>query len=252
VDLGLSGRVYITTGSTSGLGEACATQLLAEGAKVIISSRDQTRVDAAVAKFDVEHPGQVIGVAADLAESDSASRLIAAAMDEWGSVDGLILSGGGPPSGGVLSADDSQWAAAFESVFLGPLRLAREAAGVMKSGSCIGIVLSGSVYSPIPGIALSNGFRPGLAMALKTLSDELSGTGVRTVGLVPGRIETTRTLELDAANPEVSRKRNAAIPAGRLGTTEEFAKVATFMVSPAASYVNGTNIVIDGGSKRAL
>jgi 3-oxoacyl-[acyl-carrier protein] reductase len=113
-------------------------------------------------------------------------------------------------------------------------------------------VLSGSVYAPIPGLALSNGLRPGLAMALKTLSDELGDAGIRTVGLVPGRIATARTIELDSAHPEVSRKRNAAIPAGRLGTAEEFAKVAAFMLSPAASYVNGTCVVVDGGARRGF
>lgn len=252
MDLGLKDRVFIVTGASSGLGEACAAALLAEGANVLIASRDQSRIDIAVSRLAVGASGEVIGLAADLTDPTSPSRLVDRAMDEWGRVDGLLISGGGPPVAGVLAATDEQWREAFETIVLGPLRLAREAAAVMKEGSCIGVVLSGSVYAPIPGLAMSNGLRPGVAMALKTLSDELADTGIRTVGLVPGRIETARTIELDSADPEVSARRNKAIPAGRLGTPEEFARVAAFMLSPAASYVNGTNIVIDGGARRAL
>lgn len=252
MDLGMTDRVYLTTGSTSGLGEACAAALLAEGARVVISSRDHSKVDRAVAGFAASHPGRVIGVSADLVDPRSASMLVDRAVAEWGRLDGALISGGGPPSAGVMTADDSQWASAFESVFLGPLRLAREVASVMESDGCVGMVLSGSVYSPIPDLALSNGLRPGLAMALKSLSDELGGTGKRTVGLVPGRIQTARTIEVDAASPEVSLRRNQAIPAGRLGTPEEFARVAAFMMSPAASYVNGTCVVVDGGTRRGI
>lgn len=245
-------RVYLTTGSTTGLGEACAAALLDEGARVVIASRDQSRVDASVAALEAKHPGRVIGVVADLVDPTAASRLVGRTLEEWGRIDGLLVSGGGPPVVGVMAASDAQWTEAFHSVFLGPLRLAREVAAVMEHGSCIGFVLSGSVYAPIPELALSNGLRPGLAMALKSLSDELGETGIRTVGLVPGRIGTARTIELDSAHPEVSRRRNLAIPAGRLGTPEEFARVAAFMLSPAASYVNGTCIVVDGGAKRTL
>lgn len=252
MDLGLNNRVYIVSGATSGLGHACATALLSDGARVVISSRDQLRVDTAVLKFDEQFPGQVLGVSADLTDAEAPAILIESAMEKWGQIDGLLVSGGGPAVAPVLKATDAQWRDSFESVFLGPLRLAREVAAEMKDGGCISMVLSGSVYAPIPELAMSNGLRPGLAMALKTLSDELAGTGIRTVGLVPGRIETARTLELDSANPEVSARRNRAIPAGRLGTPEEFARVAAFMLSPAASYVNGTCVVIDGGTKRSL
>jgi len=252
MDLGLKERVYIVTGSTSGLGEACASALLAEGARVVISSRDQARVDSAVAGFENSYPGQVRGVVADLTDPGAPAALIASALEGWGKIDGLLVSGGGPPVAGVLAATDEQWKQSFESVFLGPLRMAREVAAHMTDGGCISMVLSGSVYAPIPELALSNGLRPGLAMALKTLSDELGGTGVRTVGLVPGRIETARTIELDSAHPDVSARRNKAIPTGRLGTPEEFARVAAFMLSPAASYVNGSCVVIDGGAKRSL
>jgi len=252
MDLGLADRVYIVTGATSGLGAACVAQLLAEGARVLISSRDQSRVTAAVVEHNEKYPGQVCGVAIDIVDPEAPGALARLALAEWGRIDGLLVSGGGPPSTGFLGATDDQWRAAFDSVFLGPLRIAREIASQLSAGGCIGVVLSGSVYSPIPELALSNGLRPGVAMALKTLSDELAGTGIRTVGLVPGRIETARTLELDSAQPEVSARRNSAIPAGRMGTPTEFARVAAFMLSPAASYVNGTNIVIDGGVKRSL
>lgn len=251
MDLGLKDRVYVTTGSTSGLGGACAETLLVEGARVVVSSRDKDRVDSSVKSLERRYPGQVRGVIADLVNADASSRLVGEALNTWGRLDGVLLSGGGPPVAGIMAATDEQWTDAFASVFLGPLRVARHAASVMDDGGCIAMVLSGSAFAPIPELALSNGLRPGIAMALKTLSDELAGTGIRTVGLVPGRISTSRTIELDSAHPEVSARRNNAIPAGRLGTPEEFARVAAFMVSPAASYVNGTSIVIDGGARRA-
>lgn len=252
MDLGLKDRVYIVTGSTSGLGKACAAALLGEGARVVVASRDQARVDAAVANFEERHPGQVRGVIVDLIDPEAPHHLVTSALQGWGQIDGLLVSGGGPPVAGVMTATDEQWKDSFDTVFLGPLRVARAVAAKMTAGGCISMVLSGSVYAPIPELALSNGLRPGLAMALKTLSDELGGTGIRTVGLVPGRIETARTIELDSAHPEVSERRNKAIPTGRLGTPEEFARVAAFMLSPAASYVNGTCVVIDGGAKRSL
>jgi len=252
MDIGLKDRVYIVTGGTSGLGRACVAALLADGALVVIASRDKMRVESTVSEFEESHAGQVLGMVADLVDPSVPARLIQGAVQKWGRIDGLLVSGGGPPVAEATVATDAQWRDSFESIFVGPLRLAREAAAEMKPGGCISMVLSGSVYSPISNLALSNGLRPGLAMALKTLSDEIGETGIRTIGLVPGRIETSRTLEVDSAHPEVSARRNRAIPLGRLGTPEEFARVAAFMLSPAASYVNGTCIVIDGGAKRSL
>src|SRR5690606_3115930 len=109
VDLGLDGRVYIVTGATSGLGEACAAALLGDGARVLIASRDQSRVDDALARLGGGGPGRIVGIEADLADPEVAARLTDRAMGEWGQIDGLLISGGGPPVIGIVSATDAQW-----------------------------------------------------------------------------------------------------------------------------------------------
>jgi 3-oxoacyl-[acyl-carrier protein] reductase len=140
-------------------------------------------------------------------------------------------------------------------VFLGAVRLAREVGAALPAGGSLGLVLSSSVRAPLPEMAISNGLRPGLAGLAKTLADELGPRGVRVNGLLPGRIATDRSLELDAASgdPEGARRRSeSAIPLRRYGEPAEFGRVAAFVLSPAASYVTGTMIAVDGGMMRAL
>jgi len=140
-------------------------------------------------------------------------------------------------------------------VFLGAVRLARAAAAVLGKGGVIGFVLSGSVYEPIPGLAISNGLRPGLAGFAKTLATELGPRGIRVVGLLPARIDTDRVRELDAlsGDPEAARARSeASIPLRRYGTPEEFGRTAAFLLSPAASYLTGLMLPVDGGAMHAI
>lgn len=251
MDLGLSGKTAVVTGASSGIGLACAQLLLQEGARVMITGRG-TRVLETAARLEEQHPGRAAGLVADLAQPDVGERVARELAGRWGAPDIVLCSGGGPASSSVLDTPDEQWREAFESVFLGPLRVIRAVAPSMTAGGAIGLVLSSSVYSPIANLALSNGIRPGLAMAAKTLSDELAPRGIRVVGLIPGRIATERTLDVDRASPEVSARRNSAIPLGRLGTAEEFAAVAVFAMSPVASYLTGTNVVVDGGALRRV
>lgn len=253
MDLGLDGRVYILTGASRGLGAACARALVAEGARLVVSSRDERSLDALTTSLDGD---RVIGVPGDLADADVPARLCAAAVGRFGRLDGALISVGGPPAGSTTELTDDQWRAAFESVYLGPLRLARavvETADI--EGASILFVLSTSVRSPVPGLAASNGLRPGLAMAAKTLADENGIHGVRVNSLLPGRIDTDRVRELDQATgePDGARSRwESTIPLGRYGMPEEFARVAAFVLSPAASYVTGSAIAVDGGLTRAL
>jgi 3-oxoacyl-[acyl-carrier protein] reductase len=253
MDLGLKDKAYIVTGATRGLGLAAARELAADGAHVLVSGRTQPAVDAAVAELSAL--GSAQGVAADNAAPDTAERLVAEARERFGRLDGILISVGGPQAGSVETTPESAWRDAFESVFLGALRLARTAAAVLPSGGVIGFVLSASVRQPIPGLAVSNGLRPGLAMAAKTLADELGPRGIRVVGLLPARIDTDRVRELDAlaADPDDARARSsAAIPLGRYGTPEEFGRVAAFLLSPAASYLTGIMLPVDGGALRSL
>ncbi|HEV3497285.1 MAG TPA: SDR family oxidoreductase [Actinomycetes bacterium] len=248
MDLGLKGRAYLVTGGTGGLGRATAAALVADGAQVVVSSRTPERVQAA----EQELGDGAVGVVADNADPATPTRLVEAARERFGRIDGLLVSVGGPPPGTVMSSSDETWRAAFESVFLGAVRLARTVVPELPEGGAIVFVLSSSVKTPIDNLAISNGLRPGLAMVAKTLAQEVAPSGVRVLGLLPGRIATDRAVQLAQANPEVAARLDAQIPLGRLGTPEEFGRVAAFLLSPAASYLTGSVIAVDGGSIPAL
>ncbi|MBA2948430.1 SDR family oxidoreductase [Streptomyces himalayensis] len=251
MDLGLKDRVYVVTGATRGLGNAAARELVADGAKVVITGRDEKRVADAAAELGPN----AVGVAADNADSASAGRLVAAARERFGGFDGVLISVGGPAPGSAADNTDEQWQAAFESVFLGAVRLARAAAAELGEGGVIGFVLSGSVHEPIPGLTISNGLRPGLAGFAKSLANELGPRGIRVIGLLPSRIDTDRVRELDALSPdpEAARAANEAnIPLRRYGTPEEFGRTAAFLLSPAASYLTGIMLPVDGGARHGF
>ncbi|RYB90487.1 SDR family oxidoreductase [Nocardioides oleivorans] len=256
MDLQLADRVFIVTGGARGLGRASADVLVAEGARVVLSGRSQESLDDAVAALD-DAAGRhaAVAVAVDNSDREAPARLLAAADEAWGRIDGALISVGGPPKGPVTSITDEQWTTAFESVFLGAVRLAREVGTALPSGGALGLVLSSSVRSPLPEMAISNGLRPGLAMVAKTLADELGPRGVRVNGLLPGRIATERVSELDAStgDPEAARRAaEATIPLGRYGEPEEFGSVAAFVMSPVASFLTGVMLPVDGGLLRAL
>lgn len=249
MELGLRDRVYVITGGTSGLGRATAEALVADGAHVVVSSRDSSKVERAVDELGGAPVAR--GVVADNADPATAARLVAAAQETFGRLDGALISVGGPPPAAALDATDEQWQQAFESVFLGAVRLARTIGGHLTEGGAIGFVLSSSVRQPIPGLAISNGLRPGLAMVAKTLADELGPRGVRVVSLLPGHIATPRQSSLIAS--EDDRRRIAADSVlRRIGEPTEFGRVAAFALSPAASYVTGCTIPVDGGWIRGL
>ncbi|MCR1782905.1 SDR family oxidoreductase [Nocardioides carbamazepini] len=253
MDLQLKDRVYLLTGATRGLGRATAEALVADGARVVVSGRKAASVDAAVAALG--GPEHARGVVADNADPGTPAALIDAARGAWGRVDGVLISVGGPPPGLITEMSDEQWTAAFGSVFLGAVRLAREVGAVLGDGGSIAFVLSTSVREPILDLAISNGLRPGLAMAAKTLADELGPRGIRVNGVLPGRVGTERIIELDSAqgDPDAARARaTARIPLRRYGRPEEFGRVAAFVLSPAASYLSGVMLPVDGGSLRAL
>lgn len=254
MDLGLSDRVYIVTGASRGLGRACAELLAAEGARLVLCARDEDALRATARSLG--GPERALPVSGDLSEPGIETCLVAAAMARYGRLDGALVSIGGPPPGGVMDLDDGAWRLAFESTFLAPLRLARTVGRLAShEGVSIVMMLSTSVREPIAGLALSNGLRPGLAMAAKTLADELGDRSVRVNGVLPGRIDTERTREVELATgrpDETRRHYEQAIPLGRYGEPLELARPAVFLLSPAASYVTGTVLPVDGGMTRSL
>ncbi|MCW2796685.1 SDR family oxidoreductase [Nocardioides sp.] len=251
MDLELRDRVYVVTGGARGLGRATADCLVAEGAGVVLSGRGADSLGKARAELG----DAVETVVADNADPTTPARLIAAARRRWGRLDGALISVGGPPKGPVSDITDEQWSAAFESVFLGAVRLARDIGAELGDGGSLALVLSSSVRAPLADMAISNGLRPGLAMVAKTLADELGPRGVRVNGLLPGRIGTERVAELDAASGDPAAAREAVIstiPLRRYGEPEEFGRAAAFLLSPASSFVSGAMLPVDGGMLRSL
>ncbi len=280
MDLGLAGRVYVLTGASRGLGYATAECLVADGAHVVIAARDPERVASAARRLNETGPGTAMGIALHNADMTTPGQLIGAALERHGRLDGGLISVGGPPAGTAAGTSDEQWRESFETVFLGSLRLARALAHRLAgtnanadltgtgsdpgdgsgnsdgtTGGAIGFVLSSSVRAPILGLGISNGLRPGLAGVAKDMADEFGRKGVRVVSLLPGSVHTDRLRELHGASgqPEVARataERGVALR--RLGEPEEFGRVAAFVLSPAASYLTGLTIPVDGGSIRSI
>jgi len=246
MDLGLHDRVFIITGGSRGLGFATAQSLISEGARVVLVGRHEDSLAKAAATLGTN----AASLSGDTRDTQLPHEAMALAVSAFGRVDGALISGGGPPAGTAMRITDDQWRDAFDSVFLGGLRMARS---LLESNTPVSIawVLSSSAVEIITGLGASNGLRPGLAMLIKDLADEVAPLGSRVNGLLPGRIATDRITELDAALGAEARDRiRTAIPQGRYGDPREFGQVAAFVLSPAASYVTGTLIRVDGGLTR--
>ncbi|BCJ45578.1 oxidoreductase [Actinoplanes ianthinogenes] len=253
MDLGLADRVFILTGASRGLGFATAQALVADGARVVISSRNPDKVADALAELGAGP--DAVGVTADLTDPGTPRELVDVATERFGRLDGALISVGGPAPGSAASMSDDQWRAAFETVFLGSIRAARTFAAALPEGGAIGLVLSTSVKTPLAGLGISSGLRPGLAMAAKDMADEFGPRGIRVLGLLPGRFMTDRNRELFQATGDPATAASevaAAIPVRRIGEPPEFGRVAAFLLSPAAGYVTGCVVPIDGGALRSL
>jgi 3-oxoacyl-[acyl-carrier protein] reductase len=251
MDSQLADLVFVVTGGSRGLGRATAALRVAEGAHVVVTGRDPDRLAEAVSALGE----RALGVVADNADPAAADEVVTSALHRWGRVDGALVSVGGPPTGTVMGTSDETWTSAFASVFVGALRIARAVAGAIEGPGSIAFVLSSSVKAPLADLAVSNGLRPGLAMAAKTLADELGPRGIRVNGLLPGRIGTERVAELDASTGDADAARERAlgsIPLARYGEPEEFARAAVFLLSPLSSFVSGVMLPVDGGMLRAL
>lgn len=257
MDLGLAGRAYILTGASRGLGFATAECLVVDGAHVVIASRDIDRVTAAADLLnqrarDVGSPGSADAVAVDNADPEAPDRLIAAALKRANRLDGGLISVGGPPPGPASMMTDEQWRSSFETVFLGAVRLGRTIANQLaeRDGGALAFVLSSSVRVPLHGLGLSNGLRPGLAGVAKEMAVLYGPRRVRVVSLLPGKIATDRMRDLYGSAPDPDAAIRAAaeeIPLRRLAEPTEFGRVAAFVLSPAASYLTGIAIPVDGG-----
>lgn len=240
MDLQLSGKTFVVTGASSGLGYASALALVEEGANVVISGRDGRRLGAARLQLG----DQCVAVTADNGDPETPPRLIDTAKEAFGRVDGGVISVGGPAVGNVLQATDEEWLAAFNTVFLGALRLTRAIGDACDEGGSIALVLSRTVREPIENLAISNGLRPGLAMSITSLADAYAMKNVRINGMLPGRFDTERSVAVGGQDDVVG------IPLARHGRPEEFGAMAAVLMSPVSSYMTGSMVTLDGGALR--
>jgi 3-oxoacyl-[acyl-carrier protein] reductase len=254
MDLGLHGRRALVGGGGSGIGGGIAEVLAAEGARVALVGRSADRVGR-----EAERLGG-IGVVADLSTRDGPASAVAHGVDGLGGLDLLVANTGGPPAGTFEAVDEEGWERAISGTLQATLRLVRAGLPHLRAGRdpAILVVLSSSAREPLAALVTSNVLRPGLVGLIKTLAGELAP--IRVNGLVPGKISTQRTRELDqgraasagVTREEIERRTSDRIPLGRYGEPAEIGRVGAFLLSPAASYVTGAIVAVDGGLIRAL
>jgi 3-oxoacyl-[acyl-carrier protein] reductase len=257
MDLHLTHRAALVAAASQGLGYATALQLSREGAQVAICSRDQARINAAADAIRAETANPVLPVVADVTNPDDITLLIDRVVGEFGGLDVLVTNAGGPPSAAFEELDDQAWLDAVNLTLMSAVRLIRAALPHLRLSDAPAVltITSYSVKQPIPNLILSNSIRMAVIGLTKTLALELGTEGIRFNSILPGWTETERVQDLmqaratrnDTSIEEEIIKQAAASPFGRMATPQEFANVAAFLCSPAASYVTGLMLPVDGG-----
>jgi len=262
MDLDLKNKVALVTGASRGLGFATAKLLSQEGAVVAINSRSEETLYEAAKSISSVSGNKVISCAGDLTRPDFPEILVQKVIKEFGRLDILVANAGGPPPGSFESFDDSAWQNAFELTFMSYVRLIRSALPFLKKASNASVltITSYSTKQPIPNLILSNSIRSATIGLTKTLALELGSYGIRFNSILPAWTETERiqTLMLSRAQAngstvaEEMEKQAKDSALGRIGTPEEFANAAVFLVSPAASYITGSMLSVDGGLYKGI
>lgn len=258
MDLKLAGKIALVIGSSRGLGHAAALILAEEGAKVAVNSRNADELQAAAHELQQVTGGDILAVTGDVTDRDSAERIIDAVVTHFGRLDILITNAGGPPAGSFETFDDEDWQHALELSFLSHVRLIKAALPHLSQSAHAAVltITSYSVKQPIPNLILSNSIRAATASLTKSLANELGQHGIRFNSILPGWTETERVKELmsyrarsggTTMQDEITRQARD-IPLGRFAQPEEFGRAAAFLVSPAASYITGVMLPVDGGA----
>jgi len=261
MELDFEGETAIVTASSSGLGKASAQALAAEGANVVVCSRSEERVDAAVEDVRENATGSVLGVEADITDPDDIAALVDATVETFGGIDHLVTSAGGPPSGSALEIEERDWYEAFDLLVMSVVRLAKRAHPhlVESDAGTVTAITSTSVEEPIDSLVLSNSVRRAVIGFVKTIAREWA-PDVRANAVLPGAHETPRITDLveaavergDFDTYEAGLDAWAEdIPLGRVGDPRKFGDAVSFLASDRAGFVNGASLPVDGGRLRS-
>jgi 3-oxoacyl-[acyl-carrier protein] reductase len=262
MDLGLKDKRALVTGASRGLGYAVALTLAKEGCKVALNSRDESRVKAAAQRMSQESGARVVGLAGDVSEPAVPERLIGDTVGALDGLDLLVTNAGGPPAGTFESFDEATWQKAMDLSFMSHVRLIRAALPHLRKSRAASVLTMTSyvVKQPMLNLVLSNSVRLATVGLTKSLALELGADGIRFNSILPGTIDTDRVRELEAFRAQksgTSIQEEAAKDAeksvfGRIGRPEEFANAAVFLLSPAASYITGMMLLVDGGQYKGM
>lgn len=262
MDLGLKDKRAFVAGSSRGLGYATALTLAREGCRVAVNSRDQEKTKTAAKAIENETGTQAYGVAGDVSDASMAEALIESAVESLGGLDILITNAGGPPAGSFEVFDEETWQKAVDTSFISHVRLIRAALQHLRKSDSPTVLTftSYTVKQPLQNLVLSNSVRAATAGLTKSLALELGKDGIRFNSILPGWTLTERVQHLMAFRAENNKttveeemaKQIAEIPLGRIAQPQEFANAAVFLVSPAASYITGVMLNVDGGIVKGL
>ncbi|MEE9295133.1 MAG: SDR family oxidoreductase [Phycisphaerae bacterium] len=252
----LRGKRAIVSGSTQGIGRACALEIARRGAAVTLVARDASALERVTGELSTDHGGEHAWVCADFQDVDELATKIKAHVESVGTVHILVNNTGGPPSGPIIEADPSEFAQAFSNhVLCNQVVLGAVLPGMKEAGfGRIVNIVSTSVLMPLHGLGVSNTIRAAVANWAKTVASEVASFGITVNNVLPGFTDTARLQSLFEAKAkrtgssaaEVRRQAIAGIPAGRLADPAEIAAVVGFLVSPAAAYISGVNLPVDG------
>jgi 3-oxoacyl-[acyl-carrier protein] reductase len=261
MDLGLNNTKVFIAASSAGLGAATARRFSLEGAQVAINGRDAESLNAAAEALRAESGGRVLALPGDLTDSATSTQTVRQAADTFGGLDVLVTNAGGPPAGTFDTVQPEQWDFAYQLTVKSAVDLIRAALPYLRLSDHAAIltITSVSVKQPVDNLILSNSIRMGVVGLTKSLAQELGPEGIRVNSILPGFTRTGRVDQLMAERAErdgtsvdeAIASQMATVPLRRIGTPEEFGNVAVFLCSPAAGYVTGAMVPVDGGSIQA-